>query len=125
VIWFEVFEDFTKSRHATTSAYAATGNGTAKRGNKGRARQNSYTMSDSDEDEDEERDEEESSDEEDDDDAEVVNTANAWASTSNATSTNGYSGQSYGCCHISHNNLTLLVPIRRDCAFASDTLRPF
>jgi hypothetical protein len=80
---------------------------------------------DQDEDEDDSEEEDEESDEEDDDEDE---TANAWASTSKTKTddtTNILSskiGSSYGCCHISHNNLHFLVPMRSDCKSFPPTL---
>ncbi|KAK9895741.1 clathrin adaptor, mu subunit [Cystobasidium minutum MCA 4210] len=120
IIWFEAFEDLSRRRgHASTSQNGGMGKGKGK----ARGRLNSYTVSD-DEDEETDSEEEEDSEDDDDDEDEDVATGNAWASTSSArtdektngsTKTSSKIGTSYGCCHISHNNLSFLVPVRRDC----------
>ena len=124
IIWFDAFEDLSSkaSRHAASSG-AAGNNG--HRG-KTRARQNSYTMSDEDDDESDGSQEDDS--EEEDDDADLEG-GNAWASTSKTKTEDASNGipstkmsTSYGCCHISHNNLHFLVPMRRDCKRVLRTL---
>lgn len=123
IIWFEAFEDLSsKSKHAASGSRNGAGR---RRSNGGRGRLNSYTISDDEDDsasEDSEDDEDEESDEDD------IESGNAWASTSKsktedtaipATSTPPKIGTSYGCCHISHNNLYFLVPMRRDCEHAT------
>lgn len=124
IIWFEAFEDLSRRRgHASTSQNGGMGKGKGK----ARGRLNSYTVSD-DEDEETDSEEEEDSEDDDDDEDEDVATGNAWASTSSArtdektngsTKTSSKIGTSYGCCHISHNNLSFLVPVRRDCECGS------
>jgi len=77
-------------------------------------------MSDDEEDEDEESDEGDES-EDDEHDEDEGDSGNAWASTSKTMTEDTLKGLStamsstYGCCHISHNNLNFLIPMRRDC----------
>lgn len=76
-------------------------------------------MSDDDDDEETDSDDDEESSDEEDEEA----TGNAWASSSktktdesiNDLPATSKTGTSYGCCHISHNNLQLLVPVRQSC----------
>lgn len=134
IIWFEAFEDLSSRRSAANNG--GNGSNGVRRGNKTRARQNSYTISDEDEDDDGSDEDDSDNDEEDEDDEDVDDddddndqegiAHNAWASTSqikigdmSSSSNNGQAtakmSTSYGCCHISHNNLYFLVPMRKDC----------
>jgi hypothetical protein len=102
VIWFEAIED--------VNAGASNGKIACKQ-RKSTKRRDSYTVTSDEEDQD-------SSDSSEDDDNDVDAQAE-WDDAAGPSSSSAAAaisaGNSYACCHITHNSLHFLVPVRREC----------
>lgn len=115
ILWFDAYSSSTSGSNALAGPSVIKGSK-----GKGRSRQaplgDAYEVESDIESEEDEEESESSSDEEDDAEEEDILENDGWReSTNGSTSTNKASHTTrYACCHITHNTLNVLAPIRGD-----------